>query len=508
MILLSAASFWAHLANSAEEFLARIWWGNLFGFPIQMVLIYHFTLSFVSPRLSKAQLSTLFGVYGYALFWWGALIVNPTLVLGKPRLTQNGWIGGQGSLTPYVSPGGVGLIYVAVDILVLIALFRYYRSTKTPVVKHQIRYLSFGVILLSIAFYSFGLARYWGGFSVVPYLAPLAMTVLLLGLRKHNFFAITPVAEEPSNALLGYNLPQGSTCLMLEADSQRAFMVFRDFAQHGFFGLCISRSSPEKIRETYGLRTTPILWLTEEGSKDAIAPTDLHGLLVTIKAFLQRTDRTIIIVHGLEYLISVNGFRVVSRLIVRLNDLIIQKKGILLTPVAPGCLSERQLALLIAHCPSLQRLETKGIQNTITSLTLEPMTVQSQLRITPQLHTETPAPEPEHTLLFESDDSAKVFSFLAKAFLQDYAIDRAFFEVAGWRTTLEIAEGAGLSARNLYGRGGEPSPTIAELMRRGLAEARWFPGQRGRGGTVKKLRVNYGNPFVKEVVDRQAFKPE
>lgn len=508
MVLLFSASFRAQLSNSAEEFLARIWWGNFFGFPIQMILIYHFILSFVSPRLSKTQLITLFGAYGYALFWWGSLIFDPDLVLGKARLTLTGWIGGRGSLTPYIHPAGIGLIYVAMDILIFIALFRYYRSTKTPLVKQQIQYLSVGIVILSVAFYSFGLAQYLGGLNIVPYLSPLAMTVLLLGLRKHGFFAITPVAEEPSKTLLGYSLPQGTTYLVLEQDSQHAFMVFRDFAQHGCFGLCISRSSPEKIRETYELRSTPVLWLTEEKSKDAIAPTDLHGLLVTIKAFLQRADYSVVIVHGLEYLISVNDFRSVSRLIARLNDLVSQKKGILLIPVTPSYLSERQLTKLIAHCPSLQGLEAKGTQNTITSLTLEPLTAQSQLRVNSKPITDTSARGPEHTLQFEYDDSAKAFSYLTKAFLEDYAVGRVFFEVAGWRATLEIAEGAGLSTRNLYGRDGKPSPAIAELLKRGLAETRMFPGQRGRGGTVKKIRVNYGNPFVKEVVDRQAFKPD
>ncbi len=117
------------------------------------------------------------------------------------------------------------------------------------------------------------------------------------------------------------------------------------------------------------------------------------------------------------------------------------------------------------------------------------------------------AQETLHTLKFEHEDAAKAFRFLARDFLQDYTFQRLSIDTSGWRTALEIAEGAELPTSKVYGRNGDPGSALVELLKRGLVESRWFPGQRGRGGTIMKIRVNHGNPYVKGELDRLALQP-
>lgn len=112
-----------------------------------------------------------------------------------------------------------------------------------------------------------------------------------------------------------------------------------------------------------------------------------------------------------------------------------------------------------------------------------------------------------HPLKFDQQDASKAFQFLAQEFLQDYTFERLSLDVSGWRTALKIAEETKLSANRVYGKGGIPGSALAPLLKRGLVEARYFPGQRGRGGTVMKVRANYGNPYVKEEIDQQAKEP-
>lgn len=482
----------AQLDGSAETFLPKMWWAWFLGAPLQLALFYHFALDFISHKMGRVQRYTLWGAYTFLFIWWVMLLWSPDLLLTQPKRTPAGWIVSPGTLTPYLFPFGISLPSITVGLLISAALAKHYHSIRSSFTRGRTKYLLAGIILLVAGYLSLSVAIYMGGISLLPFLSASSAAALLIGLRKYGFFVVTPVTEVPSEQSLVYNLSQGPY-IMTETKPNYAFEVFSNFALNGYQGLCIGRFPPEDIRETYRLKSTPILWLSEEKNENAITPTDLHGLWLSVKAFVCAAERPVVLLHGIEYLVSVNGFRPILRLLVRLNDLNFQKKYFLFIAPAEGGLTERQRQQLISHCPALH---------------LQPMTAQSQLRINPQLPAETPAREYEHTLQFECDDSAKAFSFLAKAFLQDYAVDRIFFEVAGWRATLDIAEGAGLSTRNLYGRGGKPSPAIAELLKRGLAETRWFPGQRGRGGTVKKLRVNYGNPFVKEEVDRQAFKPE
>ncbi len=497
----------AQLDKSAETFHPKIWWAWFLGAPLQLALFYHFALDFISNKMGRFQRYTLWGTYGFLFIWWGMLLWNPNLLLTQPKRIPVGWVVSPGILTLYLSPFGISLPSTTVGLLISAALAKHYRSVKSSFTRGRTKYLLAGAILLVAGYISLSIAIYIGGISLLPFFSIASVAALLIGLRKYGFFAVTPVTETPSEQSLIYNLSQGPY-LVIENKPNYSFEVFSNFALNGYQGLCISRFPLEDVHETHRLKSTPILWLSEEKNENAITPTDLNGLWLSVKAFVYAAERPVVLLHGIEYLISVNGFRPILRLLVRLNDLNFQKKYFLFIALAEGGLSERQLAMLIAHYPSLQRLEVKGIKNTITSLTIEPMTARPQPQISPQPPTEMPVREPEHTLRFKSDDTAKAFSFLAKAFLQDYAVDRMFFEVAGWRATFEIAEGAGLSTRNLYGRDGKPNPAIEELLKRGLAEIRWFSGQRGRGGTVKKIRVNYANPFVKEVVDRQAFKPE
>ncbi len=57
-----------------------------------------------------------------------------------------------------------------------------------------------------------------------------------------------------------------------------------------------------------------------------------------------------------------------------------------------------------------------------------------------------------------------------------------------------------------YGPGGRMGPVLAELERRGLVEVRVFPGERGRGGTVKKLRVAYDNLIVRDIIQKTVME--
>ena len=63
-------------------------------------------------------------------------------------------------------------------------------------------------------------------------------------------------------------------------------------------------------------------------------------------------------------------------------------------------------------------------------------------------------------------------------------------EQSGWRTRTTIAEDTHVPNVSFYGKGGRFGPVLKELMSSGLIETKFFPGQRGRGGEVVKVRVH------------------
>ncbi len=104
---------------------------------------------------------------------------------------------------------------------------------------------------------------------------------------------------------------------------------------------------------------------------------------------------------------------------------------------------------------------------------------------------------------FASEPSKMAFDYLVSAFVEDYMRRRIAQEKAGWRSLMRIITEGKLSRSSLYGYGGRKGRALIELESRGLVEARFFPGERGRGGKILKLRVAYEKEIIKRIVDNR-----
>ena len=304
-------------------------------FSIAAALIYHFILLFTNLRLSRARRYLLFFLYALAFPVWAILSFYAGYVYS----------------VYYVYP-------TAVLILALLTLVQYYRTQESPLLRAQSRYLLAG-ILLAVVSVLLGFVIQAGGTSglvsqvFASIVEPASWVVILVGLRKHGFGPVEAVAELPSGAPAKYNLSPGLSYLTLDDEPKRAFEIFSDLIQHGHLGLCITRLSPEIVRESYGLKTTPIRWLTGAKAEAAIAPSDLLGLSLTLVNFVQDATQPVVILHGIEYLVSVDEFKPVLKLIQRVNDVIVEKNGILILPLVPGSIGDQAQAQLIAECAKL-----------------------------------------------------------------------------------------------------------------------------------------------------------
>jgi hypothetical protein len=58
----------------------------------------------------------------------------------------------------------------------------------------------------------------------------------------------------------------------------------------------------------------------------------------------------------------------------------------------------------------------------------------------------------------------------------------------------------------LYGSGDRKGKVFLELKKRGLVEARFFPGERGRGGHILRIRVSYDKEIIKRQIDNGILK--
>ena len=107
---------------------------------------------------------------------------------------------------------------------------------------------------------------------------------------------------------------------------------------------------------------------------------------------------------------------------------------------------------------------------------------------------------------FESQETQRAFTFLLSAFVKDYALHRLALEKAGWRTLTRVVNEGKVSAYSIYGKN-RNGYALVELKKRGLVEARIYPGERGRGGKILKIRVCYDLEPIKRQIDLLILKP-
>ena len=144
-----------------------------------------------------------------------------------------------------------------------------------------------------------------------------------------------------------YTLETGYSYLIKEEIPDQSFDIFVDAAKHGVPSLCVTREYPEKIKDKHGIAGTPFLWLSMDQEKSySRDPSNLALLYSDIKTFITENPGCIVLLSGLEYLISQNGFTKVLKLLQHMNDKIAVTDSTLLVPISPLTLLEQDLKML------------------------------------------------------------------------------------------------------------------------------------------------------------------
>ena len=152
------------------------------------------------------------------------------------------------------------------------------------------------------------------------------------------------IQEPPSPKPLP-ELRRSSTYLVKEDTPATSYQLFLRAISGGVKGFCITRTYPEKVREQYGLPGVPTLWLSNVGKEETVRPKDLEKLSLSLEQFIAQ-EKGVVVIDGIEYLITNNNFITVLRLVQALRDQVAMHGAILLFSVNPSALDEHQLRLL------------------------------------------------------------------------------------------------------------------------------------------------------------------
>lgn len=140
--------------------------------------------------------------------------------------------------------------------------------------------------------------------------------------------------------LLKYDLDGGYVYLSKEPSTSVPFEAFKELVDIGYEGVIISRE--EKDSFNCERSNCDYYWISKRGGAKTVS-TDLMKLKDFISSF---SNRTIIFLDSIDFLISNNGFNEVYKFICGLRELAYLGKNVIITSIDKNSLDEKHLKLL------------------------------------------------------------------------------------------------------------------------------------------------------------------
>lgn len=158
--------------------------------------------------------------------------------------------------------------------------------------------------------------------------------------------------------------------LIKEQKPARCFEMFQKEVATERPGLIIARTSPIQIKDVYDIGKTQIIWLTmsektddslppsslgmdladselRSGPSDEyVEPSNLPFLFSLMANFLDGNENGLILMEGIEYLISHNSFSPVLRFIQKMNEKVNARSANLVISLNPTALEPRNYSLI------------------------------------------------------------------------------------------------------------------------------------------------------------------
>ena len=145
---------------------------------------------------------------------------------------------------------------------------------------------------------------------------------------------------------LGWELKPGNVYLVEERRPRLSFEIFEQGLSSGCIGLVVTRELPKRIQHERNIGGSRIVWLTNLVGDGRINPTAIGILMSQVRSFIESHPRTVVLVDGLEYLISLNTYDRMLHFMHQLRDIVITNEAVLVVPVDPRTLNEREMALM------------------------------------------------------------------------------------------------------------------------------------------------------------------
>jgi hypothetical protein len=155
-----------------------------------------------------------------------------------------------------------------------------------------------------------------------------------------------PAKWDPEVAMAEFT--PGLSYLVEEKRPDKLFQLYKSAIEKGGPGMAISRTNPKILGKKYGLKETESIWLTGKeihGDIRSVLPI-LEFIMSIIEEFMDEHQEGMVVLDGLEYLLTNNKFNSVLRFLRQLVDNVSQTECILLVALSPDALDQTEVTLL------------------------------------------------------------------------------------------------------------------------------------------------------------------
>ncbi len=160
---------------------------------------------------------------------------------------------------------------------------------------------------------------------------------------------IQKTETEPSSpeSLPDFNITWGEAYLLVSDTVDFGLKIFEKLMQEqSKHGLSISRMHPNQLSKFIEVQDYDKLWLSKSTEEYSVQPGNITKLAHLINKHYKADDKSIVFLDGLEYLINNNDFPKVLKFIESIHEKNVLNNGILLVPVNPSTLGEKNLQKL------------------------------------------------------------------------------------------------------------------------------------------------------------------
>jgi rubrerythrin len=159
----------------------------------------------------------------------------------------------------------------------------------------------------------------------------------------------------------GVEIKSGHCYLIEEEKMLNSLNLFINLLSGGYKGFAITRTNPRYLKEKGDLNDAKMVWLTdkESTSESTISPS-LERIIYEIEDFLKKEEKGCLVMDGIEYLVSSNGFDPVLRFLRKIIDDVSETQSVLLITIGPYTLKPQELKILEREMEKISYIEKKS----------------------------------------------------------------------------------------------------------------------------------------------------